>query len=252
MTFGDAETLRILHPWSTILYTISNILHFIASYAYAWNMELKRADQIAEQLENLVFQGEYEDGQRLDEIRLADHFKVSRTPIREALQKLVLSGIAEQLPRRGVFVRLPGPVELLEMFETMAELEAACGRFAAARISDDGLKNLADANDRCSNAVKQGDVERYYLENEKFHQEIYAGATNSFLRNEALKLQNRLKPYRRVQLRFRGRLEQSLSEHTEIVERLRSGDAQGAADQLRSHVAVQGEKFQQLMAGLGK
>ncbi|EBA10722.1 GntR family transcriptional regulator [Roseobacter sp. CCS2] len=213
-------------------------------------MELKRAEQIADSLEQLVFQGKYEDGQRLDEIKLATHFSVSRTPIREALQRLVMSGMAEQIPRRGVFVRQPGPVELLEMFETMAELEAACGRFAAARMTDDGLVRLADANDRCRSAVEREDASGYYLENETFHQEIYRGATNAHLESEALRLQNRLKPYRRVQLRVRGRMTQSLAEHDEIIDALKAGDAQRAADLLRSHVTVQGERFQQLMAGL--
>lgn len=185
-------------------------------------MKLKRADQIADSLEQLVFQGEYEDGERLDEIKLAELFQVSRTPVREALQRLVLSGMAEQIPRRGVFVRQPGPVELLEMFETMAELEAACGRFAAARMTDDGIIRLAKANERCKAAVEREDAAEYYDENERFHQEIYRGATNAFLQNEALRLQNRLKAYRRVQLRFRGRMEQSLAEHEAIVDALRA------------------------------
>ena len=213
-------------------------------------MESKRADQIAEALEQLVFQGEYEDGQRLDEIKLAETFNVSRTPIREALQRLVMSGMAEQIPRRGVFVRQPGPVELLEMFETMAELEAACGRFAAARMTDHGLDRLVDANRRCREAVEREDAPGYYLANEAFHQEIYRGATNSYLQSEALRLQNRLKPYRRVQLRFRGRMAQSLAEHETIIEELRAGNSEFAASALRAHVTVQGEKFQQLMAGL--
>ena len=84
-------------------------------------MKLKRSDQIAESLEQLVFQGKYEDGERLDEIKLAEQFGVSRTPIREALQRLVMSGMAVQIPSRGVFIRQPGPVELVEMFETMAD-----------------------------------------------------------------------------------------------------------------------------------
>ncbi len=213
-------------------------------------MELTRADQIAEALEHLVFQGEYADGQRLDEIKLAERFNVSRTPVREALQRLVMSGMAEQIPRRGVFVRQPGPVELLEMFETMAELEAACGRFAAARMTETGLQRLADANKRCEQAVKNQDIAGYYLENEVFHQEIYRGAANSFLQNKALRLQNRLKPYRRVQLRFRGRMAQSLKEHETIIEALKDGNAELAERTLRAHVTVQGEKFQQLMAGL--
>ena len=213
-------------------------------------METKRADQIADTLEELVFKGEFEDGHRLDEIRLAEQFAVSRTPIREALQRLVLSGMAEQIPRRGVFVRQPGPVELIEMFETMAELESACGRFAATRITKDGLDRIARANDRCEAAATRDDATRYYKENETFHQEIYRGATNSFLENEALKLQHRLKPYRRVQLRFRGRLAQSLAEHAAILDALRNGDGDTAADTLRRHVTVQGEKFHQLMASL--
>ena len=195
-----------------------------------------------------MFKGEYEDGERLDEIKLAELFRVSRTPVREALQRLVLSGMAEQIPRRGVFVRQPGPVELLEMFETMAELEAACGRFAAARMSDDGVDRLTKANERCAAAAHREDAAGYYDENELFHQEIYRGATNSFLQNEALRLQNRLKPYRRAQLRVRGRIAQSLAEHEAIVDALRTGDGDLAARNLRNHVAVQGEKFQQLIA----
>ncbi len=213
-------------------------------------MDSKRADHIADTIEELVFSGKYENGQRLDEIKLAEHFNVSRTPVREALQKLVLSGMAEQIPRRGVFVRQPGPVELLEMFETMAELEAACGRFAALRMPDDAVDRLAEANERCKDAVRREDAAGYYLENEAFHHEIYRGATNSFLQNEALRLQNRLKPYRRVQLRFRGRMEQSLAEHEAIVDALRSGNGEAAANLLRDHVTVQGEKFHQLIAGL--
>jgi len=213
-------------------------------------MDGKRADQIADTLEELVFRGKYEDGERLDEIKLAEHFQVSRTPVREALQKLVMSGMAEQIPRRGVFVRQPGPVELMEMFETMAELEAACGRFASQRMSDESIDRLAAANERCKDAVNREDAAGYYLENEAFHREIYRGAMNRFLQNEAVRLQNRLKPYRRVQLRFRGRMDQSLAEHEAIVDALRSGDADRAAGLLRDHVTVQGEKFHQLMAGL--
>ena len=213
-------------------------------------MEARRANKIAETLEQMVFSGEYKDGERLDEVKLAEQFLVSRTPIREALQMLVSSGMAEQIPRRGVFVRQPGPVELLEMFEMMAELEAACGRLAATRISDVGLKRLVDANDNCQQAVKDQNYGRYYAENEIFHQVIYSGSSNSYLEKQALQLQNRLKPYRKVQLRFRGRLAQSMAEHVAIVTALQNGDAEQAAIALRGHVTVQGEKFHQLMASL--
>ncbi|WP_299609759.1 GntR family transcriptional regulator [uncultured Tateyamaria sp.] len=215
-------------------------------------MDVRLADQIASTLEQLVFSGEFQDGERLDELKLAEQFHVSRTPIREALQVLVTSGMAEQIPRRGVFIRQPGPVELMEMFETMAELEAACGRLAATRMTDQDLASLGDANDRCQQAIQNADHDQYYSENETFHQIIYRGAANSYLEKQALQLQNRLKAYRRIQLRFRGRLKQSMDEHSQILQHLQDGEAERAADVLRSHVAVQGEKFHQLIASINR
>ncbi|WP_372834936.1 GntR family transcriptional regulator, partial [Puniceibacterium confluentis] len=192
-------------------------------------MEKLRPNEIADALEELVFTGEFRDGDRLDEITLAARFGVSRTPIREALQRLVVSGLAEQLPRRGVFIRQPGPVELMQMFETMAEIEAACGRLAAVRISESALDGLEETNARCQAAVTAGDVDGYYRENQRFHQVIYHETGNSFLENEALRLNRRLSPFRRVQLRWRGRMSQSMAEHETVVRALRDGDAVLAA-----------------------
>lgn len=210
-------------------------------------MEKKHADRIAGQIEEMIFDGTFSDGDRLDEISLAKQFGVSRTPLREAFQRLTVSGLVEQIPRRGSFVRQPGPVELMEMFEVMAELEAACARLAALRISDTAVNDLRAANARCEASVQQNDVNGYYAENEWFHVILYGQAHNNFLEQECLRLQRRLKPFRRIQLRSRGRLRQSLSEHREIVEALVDGDATRAADAARAHVAVQGEKFHLLL-----
>ena len=213
-------------------------------------MEIRRANTIADDLEEMIFTGEFSDGDRLDEIKLATHFGVSRTPVREALQRLVTSDLAVQIPRRGVFVRQPGPVELIEMFETMAEFEGACARFAALRISESALDDLSTANARCQVAIDQNDADMYYRENERFHQIIYAQTGNAFLEKQTLQLQRRLKPFRRLQLRLRGRLAQSMSEHEAIVAALTAGDADLATRLLRAHVAVQGEKFHHLMSSL--
>ena len=213
-------------------------------------MERTRADKIADQLEGLIFDGTFSAGERLDEVQLAKRFSVSRTPIREAFQRLAQSGLVQQVPRRGVFVRQPGPVELIEMFEVMAELEAVCARLAATRISDDALRDLHDTNARCNAAVAAQDADRYYRENERFHAIIYRQSGNSFLEQECLRLHRRLQPFRRVQLRLRGRLKQSMSEHEAIVATLENADGEAAAAAIRNHVAVQGEKFHHLVASL--
>jgi DNA-binding GntR family transcriptional regulator len=136
------------------------------------------------------------------------------------------------------------------MFEVMAELEAAAGRLAALRISDTALTRLRAANANCQAAVDANDCEEYYVQNEQFHRMIYVQSGNSFLEGEALRLHHRLKPFRRLQLRLRGRLSQSMSEHEGILAALEAADPDRAAAALRGHVAVQGEKFHHLMASL--
>lgn len=213
-------------------------------------MERSRAEIIAESLEEEILDGSFATGTRLDEVRLAERYGVSRTPLREAFQRLALSGLVEQVPRRGVFVRQPGPVELLEMFEVMAELEAACGRFAAKRITEVALKALRCANARCRLAVGRADTAEYYRENEQFHRIIYRECGNAFLEQETSNLHRRLKPFRRIQLRLRGRMAESLAEHGAVIEALSAGDSASAGEALRNHVAVQGEKFHRLVNSL--
>ncbi len=213
-------------------------------------MSRSRSDLIAETLEDEILRGRFRPGTRLDETRLAEEHGVSRTPLREAFQKLAAAGLIEQQPRRGVFVREVGAVELLEMFEGMAEIEASCGRLAAQRITDAALADLDAANDRCREALEAGESDAYYRENEVFHHLIYEQSGNRFLAAEAGRLHRRLKPFRRTQLHLRGRMAQSMTEHQAIVAALRAGEADRAARLLREHVAVQGEKFHHLMAGL--
>lgn len=213
-------------------------------------MSKRAADIIVHDLEELIFNGQFPHGSRLDEVKLAKRFGVSRTPLREALQKLSLSGLIELIPNRGAFVRQPKTVELIEMFEVMAEMEAICGRLAARRISDSALQALTDTNNKCQIAVNTADIDAYYVGNEQFHKIIYQQSKNAFLEQETLKLYKRLKPFRRQQLRLRGRLEQSMAEHNAILQALKNGDAETTASLLRSHVAVQSEKFHNFIASL--
>lgn len=213
-------------------------------------MDRSRADHIAETLEEQILTGRFPPGTRLDEASLGEEHGVSRTPIREAFQRLALSGLVTQQPRRGIFVRETSPVELMEMFEVMAELEAFCGRLAALRTTEAAIADLRAANAACRHAMDAGDVDSYYRENGIFHHLIYAQSGNRYLEGEAQRLHRRLKPFRRMQLHARGRLRQSMQEHESVVDAIAAGDADRADRLLRAHVAVQGEKFHHLIAHL--
>ena len=192
--------------------------------------------------------GEFRKGERLDEVRLATSFGVSRTPMREALQMLAGSGLIELIARRGAFVRHPGIVELVEMFEVMAELESLCGRLAAKRISPGELAELTVAARACERSLEKQDTDAYYHDNEDFHALIYKTSGNNFLVAEATRLNKRLRPFRRMQLRVRGRMAQSMAEHKVILAALREGDPVAAANALRSHISVQGGNFHDLLS----
>jgi len=212
----------------------------------------RSADKIRETLEDRIIQGEFQKGERLDEVRLATSFGVSRTPMREALRMLSGSGLVELIPRRGAFARHPGIVELVEMFEVMAELEAICGRLAAKRISAGELAELTLAANACERALERQDPDAYYHDNEQFHLLIYKACGNQYLASEACRLAKRLRPFRRLQLRAQGRMVQSMAEHTLVLTAMKAGDSLAAADALRSHVAVQGEKFHDLLTSYDK
>lgn len=211
-------------------------------------MEIRTADKIRESLEQSIIEGKIADGERLDEVRLAASFGVSRTPFREALQMLAGSGLIELRPRRGAYVRHPGVVELIEMFEVMTELEVLCGKLAARRVSPGELVGITQAVQACQTASEKQDPDAYYHENERFHLLIYKAGGNSFLASEAERLQKRLRPFRRMQLRAGGRMAQSLREHIIILDALKKGDEGAVADALRLHVSVQGERFNDLVA----
>ncbi len=200
----------------------------------------------------MIISGAFGDGERLDETRLSERFSVSRTPLREALQMLAASGLVQLIPHRGAYVRHPGFVELVQMFEVMAELEGMCGRLAARRLTEDDLTTLRLAAGECEQALAGGDADAYYHENERFHGLLYQASGNGFLASEARRLQKRLQPFRRLQLRVRGRMAQSMAEHRSILAALEQGDANAAERALKTHIAVQGEKFNDLMAHYGR
>ncbi len=210
------------------------------------------ADQLRESIEESIATGALPPGAPLDEIELARQYNVSRTPVREALLQLAATGMVDMRHRRGAAVAELGAQRLVEMFEVMAEFEAMCGRHAARRMSDVERTELLAAHRACETARAAGDADRYYHLNERLHHLIYAGSHSDFLREQALALNRRLRPYRRLQLRVKGRLAASYSEHQSAVDAIIAGDGDAAALALRAHVIVQGERFADLMAVLAQ
>ncbi|MDX1636027.1 MAG: GntR family transcriptional regulator [Marinobacter sp.] len=216
-------------------------------------MKISNAQRLKDSLENDIINGRFAPGERLDPEALEKAFNVSRTPIREAIQQLTASGLVVVVPKKGTFVAKIGVDQLVEMFEVMAELEGMCGRLAARRISAEELVELKQALARCEASVTEGEgPDEYYYENEVFHQCIYSASHNAFLANEVQQLKQRLKPYRRLQLRVRHRMARSLQEHRDIYRAIEAGNAAAAEEAMRQHVLIQGERFSDFVASMKK
>lgn len=204
---------------------------------------MRRGEALRDEIEQDIVTGHFQPGERLDEQSLADRFGVSRTPIREALMQLASAGMVQLHSRRGAFVASLGLKEIIERFEAMAALEGMCGALAARRITDEQRAMLLAVHEECQNEAKNGASDPYYYANERFHQTIYEACHNTYLAEQARQLHNRLKPYRRLQLRARHRIGHSLTEHQKIVDAIMAGDSAKAEQRLRDHILVQGERL---------
>jgi DNA-binding GntR family transcriptional regulator len=209
-----------------------------------------RSELLREEIEEMIAIGTLAPGQHLDETVLSTKFGVSRTPIRETLIQLASMGLVVIRPRRGAVVAELGPQQLVEMFEVMSELEATCARLAARRMTPDEQAHLLASHAACKQAIESNDPDDYYYKNEAFHEAIYAGSHNQFLIDQTRSLYRRLRPYRRLQLRVRNRVNTSYAEHDGVVNAIVEGKDELAATLVRAHVMIQGQRFSDLMLSL--
>ncbi len=194
------------------------------------------SDRIRNALTDAISSGELAPGTTLDEQQIADRYGASRTPVREALRQLATSGMVEVRPRRGVIVRHVTADEVMDMFETMAELEAVCVRLATYRITPLERSRLLRIHEASQAAVEQDDVDAYDALNRDFHEAIYRAAHNDFLADQAIAVRTRLNAFRRMQLRQARRLASSRAEHDAVMQAIAEGNGEEAGRRMRAHM----------------
>jgi DNA-binding GntR family transcriptional regulator len=194
------------------------------------------SDRIRNVLTDEIASGALSAGTALDEQQLADRFNASRTPVREALRQLSVSGLVEMRPRRGVIVTRMTPERIMEMFEAMAEIEALCVRLATYRMTPLERSHLMELHRSSEAMVKAHDVDAYDAFNREFHISIYRATHNNFLVDQAIAIRLRLSAFRRTQLHQDDRLERSREEHDAVMRAMAQGDGDEAARRMRAHM----------------
>ncbi len=194
------------------------------------------ATAIAAELENEIVTGLIAAGTRLSEQSLTERFGVSRTPVREALHLLVARSLAERVPYRGVIVSEISQQRIEQMFETMGELEALCGRFAAERMTM-GERGALDAlHHKMGEIAQSGDSAAYAEANARFHAMIFAGTHNADLEELTDAMRGKLAAFRKYQLQSTDRMRRSNDEHHEIVQGILERDPKTVERALRRHL----------------
>jgi DNA-binding GntR family transcriptional regulator len=203
-------------------------------------------DEVAAQLRDRIFAGELLPGTFLDEARLAEQLRISRTPLREALKVLTAEGLVRHEPRRGCFVNEVTEQDLDEIFPVIALLEGRCAREAAINASDAELLELEALHDKLNRHAKAGRINDYYAANFAIHEAIITLANNRWLGQVIGDLRKIVKLARLQQLHAPGRLAQSLSEHMAVFAALKARDPEGAEAAMRTHLTRQREALRAL------
>lgn len=194
------------------------------------------AETIRHALARRIVSGNLEPGTVLDETRLAAEFNVSRTPVREALRKLGVTGLVQQSSHRRTIVAKPSDQELANIFFVMAQLETMCAGQSALTMTTRQRHCLQAMHDEMADLVRIGNGKTYTLANEAFHSAIYAGTGNSYLAELTANTRLRLQPFRRAQFETPGRLAASHVEHSAVVEAILRADRDAAEQAMRAHI----------------
>lgn len=201
---------------------------------------------VADSVEELILCGELAPGVKLNEVALAERFRVSRGPLREAFRLLEESGLIYQEKNRGAFVRVVELNEAAELYEVRAGLDATAGRLLAGRIDAKQLSALRQLTDQMK-SVENSDVEQFHILNLDFHDQIIAMTGNQTLTDTYRKLAKQLALFRKRNLMAPMAIPHFAQEHSAIVDMLEQRNAIGCAEALYAH--AQGGRQRMLRDG---
>jgi DNA-binding GntR family transcriptional regulator len=179
--------------------------------------------------------GVYRPGDRLVESELADRLGVSRTPVREALQRLETQSLLAR-DGRSLIVASLDHNQMAELYVVRAELEGLAARLAAKHATPEEKRVLQDMVDEDRKIVN--DPNALARANRRFHKQIHLASHNRFLVQQLDLLHRSMALMATTSLAAEGRGEVAMQEHQDIVNAIVAGDQSKAYEALRQHISV--------------
>ena len=190
-------------------------------------------EEVAELLRQRIFNRELAPGSWIDELKLAEEYGISRTPLREALKVLATEGLVTMKVRRGAYVTEVSERDLADVYHLLALLESDAAGVVATKASDVQLKELATLHKELEKSV--GQREKFFELNEAFHMRLLAIANNRWRDQMVADLRKVMKLNRHNSLLKSGRIQESLAEHQVIMAALLARNAAATVHAMQAH-----------------
>lgn len=190
-------------------------------------------EKVAELLRQRIFDRELSPGSWIDELKLAEEYGISRTPLREALKVLATEGLVTMKVRRGAYVTEVSDTDLADVYHLLALLESDAAEVVAVKATEFQLRELESLHQELEKSVSNR--ERFFEINEAFHMRLLEIANNRWRDQMVADLRKVMKLNRHNSLLKSGRLEESLTEHRALMATLVAHDAAKAGQRMREH-----------------
>ena len=194
-------------------------------------------EEVAELLRQRIFNRELEPGSWIDELKIAQDYGISRTPMREALKVLATEGLVTMKVRRGAYVTEVSERDLADVYHLLSLLESDAAGVVAQRADDAQMSELKTLHEELENAARpeQVDRERFFEINERFHMRLLEIADNRWRNQMVADLRKVMKLNRHNSLLKSGRIQESLGEHRAIMAALATRDPQACTQRMQEH-----------------
>lgn len=190
-------------------------------------------EEVAELLRQRIFRRELEPGSWIDEVKLAQEYGISRTPLREALKVLAAEGLVTIKVRRGAYVTEVSERDLAEVYHLLALLESDAAAVVAENGTDAELKELQGLHAELAGAV--ADRDRFFAVNERFHMRLLELAGNRWRNQMVADLRKVMKLNRQHSLLKSGRIAESLAEHGAVMQAISRREGEAARRRMQEH-----------------
>jgi DNA-binding GntR family transcriptional regulator len=190
-------------------------------------------EEVAELLRQRIFKRELEPGSWIDELKIAEDYGISRTPLREALKVLAAEGLVTMKVRRGAYVTEVNEKDMSDIYHLLGLLESDAAGVVAARATPEQLRELQAIHDELEGTTAQR--ERFFEINERFHMRLLEIADNRWRNQMVADLRKVMKLNRHHSLFKSGRIAESLAEHCTIMAALQARDAGAATRAMLDH-----------------